>query len=43
MHHPASGSAGFTQRRAECSGTSNYSAASVTFATVRLALHPQNL
>ena len=43
MHRPASGSAGFTQRRAECSGTSNYSAASVTFATVRLALHPQNL
>ena len=43
MHRPASGSAGFTQRRAESSGTSNYSAAPVTFAPLRLALHPQNL
>ena len=43
MHRPASGHTGFTQRRAECSRTSNYSAASVTFATVRLALHPQDL
>ena len=42
MHRPASGSAGFTQRRAESSGTSNYSAASVGFARVHLALHPQN-
>ena len=41
MHRPASGSAGFIQRRAESSGTSNSSAASVTLPPVHLALHQQ--
>ena len=35
MHRPASGSAGFTQRRADSS------AASVTFTPVHVALHQQ--
>ena len=40
-HCPASGTAGFIQRRAESSGTSNFSAAWVTLPPVHPALHQQ--